>query len=374
MKIKIVYIVSTLKRAGPNYQLFNLLRNLDLSIFDPTAITLSPEESDSIRDQFINSGIKVESLSLSRINGLFFGKKRLLKLIEQLKPDIVHTQGIRADKLSLQLPDHIKKIMTIRNFPQLDYTKRYGRYTGRWMYNMHIGIMKKHPNVVGVSEAVTNNLKQNFGVQAGVIRNGVDTEKFYPAKNADKLKIRKSLSLPEDAIIFVSVGHLITIKQPQLLIEAFMGLKNKENTQLVLIGDGPLRGECEKYAGDAPNIIFTGRIDNVFEYLKASDIYVSSSGNEGMPNAVLEALASGLPCILSDIDPHKEILALEPIAGMAFKTGESESLGKCMEEMIHADLSEKSSKAVELVNSNLSAKKMSEGYQQLYQELLDDIE
>ena len=103
--------------------------------------------------------------------------------------------------------------MTIRNFPQLDYPKTYGRPKGWWMYRMHFRIMKRHPAVVGVSEAVADNLRNNFGIHARVIHNGVDTKKFYLATTEMKMKARRSLNLPENAKIFVSIGHLTKLKQ-----------------------------------------------------------------------------------------------------------------------------------------------------------------
>src|SRR5690625_7810412 len=93
--MRIMYLVSTLGASGPTNQLFNLVTNLDKKKYTPIIITLSPEPSNTLIDEFIEKEIKVKSLSLSRLKGLFKAKKKLNQIIKAYKQDIIHSQGLK---------------------------------------------------------------------------------------------------------------------------------------------------------------------------------------------------------------------------------------------------------------------------------------
>ena len=98
---KILYIVSTLKISGPINQLSYIIKYLDKQKFQPIVMTLSAEpKEDSMKNYFENVlKIKVETLGLSRLQGLFLAKNNIKQFISQNNIDIVHSQGIRADGL-----------------------------------------------------------------------------------------------------------------------------------------------------------------------------------------------------------------------------------------------------------------------------------
>jgi glycosyltransferase involved in cell wall biosynthesis len=116
-----------------------------------------------------------------------------------------------------------------------------------------------------------------------------------------------------------SVGRLIPIKNPLCVLSAFQQSVRKDGfgaadqaSRLVFIGEGHLRGSLVKAikAGNlAGQVELTGLIprDQVFESLSKADVVISASRGEGLPNAIIEAMACGCPVILSDIAPHREI-------------------------------------------------------------------
>ncbi len=95
---------------------------------------------------------------------------------------------------------------------------------------------------------------------------------------------------------------------------------------LYILGDGINRDNLMKKYCNASNVIFTGSVSNVEEYLAASDVYISTSKSEGLPNGVLEAMAVGLPVLLSDIPQHKEIFEVDENIGVLYKLGNLTSL------------------------------------------------
>jgi len=159
----------------------------------------------------------------------------------------------------------------------------------------------------GVSQQVCLELEE-LGVgreRLTYIPNGVDTERFKPSNN--KKELRKRFNLPEDGLILLSLGALSEQKQPYKLIEVF-SLVNKSIKALTLVvaGRGELLEGAKKLAKEKglENVRFLGYVDHekdVPDLYAGSDCYIMTSKYEGQPLTLLEAMASGLPCIVSDI-------------------------------------------------------------------------
>jgi glycosyltransferase involved in cell wall biosynthesis len=147
-----------------------------------------------------------------------------------------------------------------------------------------------------------------------VIYNGVDTTVFQPG---DKLAARRRLGLSEAAAVVLFVGNFLPIKNPLLAWEAFSRLRRQQAAKLVLLGDGPLRADllaAAQRARMADDVLLPGRKSEpeVALYLRAADVLCVPSRNEGMPNVILEALASGLPVVATWVGGVPEILEGNP--------------------------------------------------------------
>lgn len=372
---KILYIVSTLKRSGPTNQLFNIIKNLDRSVFKPVLITLSPEPKDSKWKDYISLGIEMHSLNLSRFGGLFFANSKLGKLINEIKPDLIHTQGIRADVLSSRLKIDIPKIATIRNFPQKDFPMTYGNFLGKQMVHRQIGALKKLNTCVSVSEAVTANLITTFGLNhSQAITNGVDTDVYLPVDDAVKSELRAKIGLPHEAKIWLVSGHLNERKDPLFLINAWKQFfANNTKQYLVFIGGGDLQENCVQAVEGEKNIKVLGRVTNVVEHLQASDYYLAASKAEGMPNAALEALACGLPLLLSDIGPHNELVKIDEQIGLTYKIDNLDDFYAQFNKLMDRDYKTMRYSCLSLISTSLSASVMSKKYQALYIKLMSKV-
>lgn len=362
--IRVAYIVSTLKRSGPTNQLSYIIKYLDKSKFQPIIITLSPEPEDSLLNYFDELGIECISLNLSRIKGIFKGKSELLKILKEKKIDLIHTQGIRADILSSKHLKGYKRISTLRNYPYNDYPMKFGKVKGWLMAINHIEATRKIKNSIACSESIAKIYNEKHSLDISYIQNGVDQTKFY--RDDNKLELRKKLNLPLDKKIYVSVGSLIPRKDPITIIRAFNNMEDNENRKLVFLGNGFLKDNCLNEIGKNKNIKLLGNVTNVNEYLQAADYLVSSSKAEGLPNTVIEAMACGLPCILSDIQPHREILNFDCTAGRIFELGNNKDLIEKIDEIENKNYKFISDNSVKLIENNLNAKLMSEKYQKIY--------
>lgn len=373
--VKIIYVVSTLRRTGPINQLYNLIKYLDRSRFCPHIITLSSEPADSRWADYNELGVQMHCMNLSRLAGVFLAKSRLKILIRNIQPDLIHTQGIRGDILSTCLTLKIPRVCTIRNIPQQDYPNNYGEFIASLMLWCHARAMYKMTACVGVSKAVYQNLINFIGCKNILtIHNGVDRDLYFPSLKVEKAIIRKNLGLPLDVKLWVASGYLSSLKDPLFLIEMWKYIYGKNNvtSHLLFLGSGELERDCRVAAESYKNVHILGQVANVSNYLRASDYFVSASSSEGLPNAVLEALACGLPVLLSDIPPHREIWEFSSNCGEVFRLGDRKDFMLKLDKIISMNREQMSINAIELITKKLCAKRMSAAYQNLYEELILD--
>lgn len=366
----ILYIVSTLERCGPINQLSYIIKYLDKTNFQPIVLTLSPElKEDSMKSYYIDVlDVKVETLGLSRVQGLFFAKIYIKKFINENKIDIVHSQGIRADKLMSTI--NIPRVATLRNYPYYDYPMTYGNIKGYIMAKMHLSYLKKINAPRVVSKSISNMLKNLNNYDIEFVRNGTDIQRF---ENLDKKVLREKLQISHEVKVFVSVGHLSNRKDPLLVIEAFQNA-NIQNTKLLFLGDGHLKQEVIVAINRYKNIELVGSVNNVHEYLGASDYFISASLAEGLPNTVLEAMACGLPCVLSNIPPHVEINEINTNSSLLFEPKDVKGLSEKLKEVMVKNYEIMSKASKEIVFENLSAEIMSKNYQKIYKKLIEELQ
>lgn len=369
MKINIGYIVSTLRRSGPIMQLLNIVKYLDRDNFNPIVITLSPEGRNSMREKFSQAGIPIVSLNLSRMEGIFLIKKKLSAVIEEYQLHLLHTTGLRADSAAKNFPD-LPNVCSIRNYPFHDYCMKYGNTKGTLTSLYHTSILKSNKCNVACSHFIHDQIEKN-GVKSYVISNGVDTEKFVPAVDYnEKISLRQKLNLPEDGFIWITTGSLIARKDPVTLAEAFIrfvklnanfGTKGiqVEKQYLVIVGDGVLKPQIEMLNKQNSCIIYAGSSANIRDYLAASDVFLSASFSEGLPNGVLEALSCNLPAILSDIPPHKELPG-----SVYFQAGNGRDLTHVLDKFYKDK--DKYCGNRELITQQFDCRKVSRSYQELY--------
>ncbi|MGH2582531.1 MAG: glycosyltransferase family 4 protein [Anaerolineales bacterium] len=167
------------------------------------------------------------------------------------------------------------------------------------------------PYTIYVSERDRErNQKRENPTRVYVVRNGVDIQEFSSAKNA-RYRIRRSIGISPSTLIVSFIGRLDHQKGVNTLLSAYKDFsEHRPNTTLWLIGDGPLRGECEEMVANNQNgkVVFWGFRDDVPELLSATDIFVLPSNYEGTSFALLEAMASRLPVIATEVGEANRII------------------------------------------------------------------
>lgn len=303
-KLKVAYLLSSMRRCGPNNQLRNIIGHLDRKRISPFIITLASEEKDSLEPDFRQLGCIVVQLHLSRSVAPFIAPIVLQKQLKKLGIQLVHSQGLRPDILSAYCLKSFPRVATLRNYPYEDYRSHYGKMMGSIVAHIHLAALKRIDSPLTNSEVTSRRLRAEAALDWPAFQNGVDTQLFFPADEVEKIKLRNQYGFPLDRKILLSVGHLSPIKDPELLIRAFLTAQ-LSGSILVLVGSGELVDACKILAGEHPGIVFAGRRNDLPNWYRMADAFVSASHTEGSPNVVLEALASGLPCLLSNIGPHQ---------------------------------------------------------------------
>lgn len=141
-----------------------------------------------------------------------------------------------------------------------------------------------------------------------LLRNGVDLRRFRPGDEVARCRMRAELRLDDDDFVVGTVGSLTPVKEHATLIRAAARAgRCRPALRLLIVGDGPLRTTLMRQAqaeGFADCVRFTGWRDDVPALLTCMDGYVCSSASEGMSNALLEAMAAGLPIIATNVGDH----------------------------------------------------------------------
>jgi GalNAc-alpha-(1->4)-GalNAc-alpha-(1->3)-diNAcBac-PP-undecaprenol alpha-1,4-N-acetyl-D-galactosaminyltransferase len=136
--------------------------------------------------------------------------------------------------------------------------------------------------------------------------------------------------------VFLTVGRLDTNKNQKLLLEAFANL-NTKNWKLILVGDGDLKIEYQMLAkklGIADKVEFVGNVANIEAYYNRAKLFVFTSQSEGFPNALLEALSFGIPCIASDCNSGPSEIIQHRENGFLFEINNQKQLEKQMIELM----------------------------------------
>jgi glycosyltransferase involved in cell wall biosynthesis len=225
--------------------------------------------------------------------------------------------------------------------------------------------------VVAVSDYLRNLLKEIYDIDAVVIRNGVDTDVFYPLTQTVRSKVRSSLQIAPAKRIVLFVGRLHPYKDPMTFVRCIPRvIIEYPDAYFVMVGDGPLSRAV------ASEVIHLG-IENFFrliprlpfpklvEWFQVSDIFVSTSPGEMLGFTVLEAMSSGIPVVAAISGGPAEVLGP---SGTFFNPKDDENLAEKICNVLGDERSamENAKNAREIVLRDLRWEDVANRYAELY--------
>ena len=204
--------------------------------------------------------------------------------------------------------------------PPAKVSRRYFGFIpgiGMWWYiEKYSALLRAYisKKIVVVSKEIEERLISLWHYPPGKIvvqYHGVDLQQYRPSAEI-RFKIRAALKISAEETVIIVTARLSQVKCIHRTIEAFDALSRQfPNLRLLIAGSGPLENELQGLAKSKPcaeKIMFLGHVRKASDYLKAADIHVMSSDNEGLSLAFLEALATGLVCVSTKCPGPNEIL------------------------------------------------------------------
>lgn len=318
--MRIVQIINSLTIGGIEKIVTDISNNIDKKKHKVYIITLS--NSDFSQKKNVDNNIEIISLPydlkkrFELVKFWLFGIPKMIRILNKINPDIVHTHVYYHYLLFLSLTIKFSKIKPFffRTVHTSGLFYKSDTLINKLRRAVEIISLKIYPTRnISISKSVFDNIEHLYGkyiVENRYIPNGIDQKRFlnFKTKNINK----EEFGLSRDIALITYVARLDIGKNHLCLVNAFEILtKELPQTHLFLAGDGPLRIELEnivKKKNLSRKITFLGEIENVASILKITDIGIFPSQFEGFGISLLEKMLVEVPVITSDIDVFKELI------------------------------------------------------------------
>lgn len=241
-------------------------------------------------------------------------------------------------------------------------------------------ILRRAGAIVAISQAIHDEGRDfKLGERMVLLPNGVDTGRFYPLKDtADRLQLRAALDIPVNSRVIVFSGRLVRSKRVDLLLQAAARLREAHPNLLLLIaGSGAMQQdsvEAELHQlhdtlGLADSVRFLGRVGRIEQVLRAADLFAFPSVSEGLPNVVLEAMATRLPVVACRIGGVTDLL--DDSSAWLVPPGDLDAFSAALDAALRdpADAAQRADRAYADVQASYTLDRVTDAYLSLYESL-----
>lgn len=303
-KIKVLMVLGSTNMGGAQMFILNLLRNMDLTHYQVDFVVNFDERDGGIGKEVVELGCNIYKLPYFKVYNYISFVKAWEKFLQEHHYDIIHGHSTNSAPIYLS---------TAKNFGIITVAHCH---SAGFRGNLIQRILKKYltKQIKSVADywfacsAIAAQHLYGKGYRNYQryydIPNAINVEKYRYDENIAK-NIRFHLNISDDILLYGHVGSFTTPKNHQYLLEIFKEILNTNpNARLLCCGDGPLREnviEKAKSLSILDKIIFTGNVKNIHEYLMAMDALIFPSLFEGFPISIIEAEATGLPIVMSDV-------------------------------------------------------------------------
>lgn len=325
---RVLHVIPYLSTGGRERALLLLLKHLNKELFEIAAVCFFPPNHTTLERDAVEAGIQIHYLSkkLGIDLSLF---AQLNRVYRSFQPDIVHTHLSTVHyTLPITLLNKCKGRFHTFGDPL------HGLRHASWDRFIYLIAFRYYGHVpISLSKDIESVIQSLYGpIYSPVIPNGTDLTIFSP-KPEQGQTWRQQAGIPEKAFVFTNIARFHPIKNQQLLVDAFAQVVNQvPHSRLLFVGGGPLKKEIQEkvvVAGLAPYVQFLGERSDVDVILQASDVVVSASISEGLPNNLVEAMAAAKPVIATAVGGVPEVVT-HGITGFLISSQDQNGFAKAM--------------------------------------------
>lgn len=329
----IAHVIHHLMIGGLENGLVNLINRIPPDQYRHAIICI--EDYSDFRLRIQRPDVQVYAMYRSK-NSHFALQWKLFRLFHEIKPEIVHSRNTSA--LDSLLPAVLAGVPhRVHGEHGWDVDDLTGQNKKKqWLRRLHKPMVQQY---IALSKHTEKYLHAHIHVPAqrlNQIYNGVDVTRFFPAEVRQPLPGKQGFA-SDKQIVIGTVGRLQLVKNQQALIAAFAYLLKQypnlhEQVRLVVVGDGicmpEIREKIEE-TGISEVVWLAGARDDIPDLLRCFDIFVLPSLAEGISNTILEAMATGLPIVATDVGGNAELIDNDQ-TGKIVPAGNIETLAEAM--------------------------------------------
>jgi glycosyltransferase involved in cell wall biosynthesis len=347
-KIKILRIINRFNIGGPTYNATFLTRFLS-DKFETVLIGGLPEEGEADSLHILNEyGVKPILIPELKRNPNFFSDRKALRkiktIIEEFKPDIVHTHAAKAGALGRKAAFDCKVPVVVHTFHGHVFHSYFGRFKTEVFRRIEKRLASRSTGIIAISEQQKLDLSEKFRIadkkKIEVIPLGFDLNPFQVDLERKRKETREFYSLDDNQIAVAIIGRLAPIKNHKLFLDSIeiVNRKTTKNPVFFIVGDGETRNEIEEQIEQIKleqkiDIRLTSWIHDIKSFNAGMDIICLTSNNEGTPVSLIEAQACNIPVISTDVGGVKDII-LEDETGFVVPKNNPDKFAEKLRELI----------------------------------------
>lgn len=338
-KIKVVRIINRFNIGGPTFNATFLTKFLG-DEFETTLIGGVPDEGEKDSHHILKQ-YGIDPIVIPEIQRNldpqkdFRAYKKIKRLLQDIQPDIVHTHASKAGLLGRAAAISLKIPVILHTFHGHVFHSYFGHAKTRLFKSIERYLAKKSSGIIAISKTQKEELGEIHKIaplnRIKVIPLGFDLDQFYENKEQKRKTTRTQYEISKDEVSIAIIGRLAPIKDHDFFLKVIENVLQQVETKVkvFIVGDGSekavIQTKIEAINRQYPNtIIMTSWILDIAAFNQGMDIICLTSKNEGTPVSIIEAQASGVPVISTDVGGVRDVLE-DGKAGFVIKRGDIET-------------------------------------------------
>lgn len=321
---KVLRIINRFNLGGPTYNVAYLSKYMSED-FETLLVGGAKDDTEESSSFIVdNLGLKPiiieEMLREINFRNDYIAYKKIKKIINEFKPDIVHTHASKAGTLGRLAAASCGVPIIIHTFHGHVFHSYFGKLKTIFYKNIERYLAKKSTAIIAISDIQKNELVNIHKIckadKVKVIPLGFDLTKFQENSVEKRKKFREKYNLDDDEIAISIIGRLVPVKNHSFFLEALkiVSTNTSKKIRAFIVGDGEERNNIEAKAkelaipfidGTRSNekalLTFTSWIKEIDSVLAGSDIIALTSFNEGTPVSLIEAQAANIPIVTTNV-------------------------------------------------------------------------